>query len=142
VTAQQFEHDAAGEISHACYVASNGRRAARALGQWCRRFELAEPEFQVLWQLQVEATSGFDQTTMARRLAYSPAQVSATVERLRAQGWIVQQATEGDRRRNRWHLTETGGRLVAEMLSAVTELRSELLKVGGNAATSVQKEAA
>jgi DNA-binding MarR family transcriptional regulator len=142
LTAPLFEPDSADEVDHACHVAADGRRAARALAQWCRRFALSEPEFQVLWLLRIDASGGFDQTTLARRLAYSPAQVSSTVERLRVQGWIVQQAIEGDRRRNLWHLTPLGSGVIADMLCAASDLHSELLKVGDHGATSSRKEAA
>jgi DNA-binding MarR family transcriptional regulator len=142
LTANSQQPDAGDEVGRVCHVAANGRRAARALGQWCRRFEMTEPEFQVLWLLQIEATGGFDQTTLARRLAYSPAQVSATVERLRTQGRIIQHAIEGDRRRNLWHLTTVGSGIIAEMLLAAPDLRSELLRVGDRIATSSRREAA
>ena len=114
-----------GGVGRACSVAADGRRAARALGQWCEQFQLSEPEFQVLWCLRDKADSGFDQTTLARRLAYSTAQVSATVEKLRARGWITQQAADRDRRRNLWHLSAAGGGMIVEMLRAAPELRWE-----------------
>lgn len=142
MTANSQEPDAGNEVGRACYFAVDGRRAARALGQWCRRFEITEPEFQVLWLLQLESTGGFDQTTLARRLAYSPAQVSATVERLRTHGRIIQHAIEGDRRRNLWRLTATGSAILTEMLSAAPDLHSELLKSGARITTSSRREAA
>jgi DNA-binding MarR family transcriptional regulator len=121
-----LDSDAARSLERACSAAADGRRAARALGQWCDRFALGEPEFQVLWTLRDLAGGGFDQTMLARRLAYSPAQVSATVERLRARGWIAQQAIEGDRRRNLWCLSAAGNSAVIEMLQAAQELRWEV----------------
>jgi DNA-binding MarR family transcriptional regulator len=142
LTAPFHESDARGEVGRACNIAADGRRAVRALGQWCQRFEITEPEFQVLWCLRNEANGGFDQTTLARWLAYSPAQVSSTVERLRTRGWIAQQIVDGDRRRNMWRLTASGGSLVAEMLHATAELQSELLRIGDCKATSPRREAA
>ena len=112
-------------MGRACGLAADGRRAARALSQWCERFALSEPEFQVLWCLRSGMGAGFDQTMLAKRLVYSPAQVSSTVERLRTRSWIAQQAVTGDRRRNHWHLTEAGARVVREMLSADRELHVE-----------------
>jgi DNA-binding MarR family transcriptional regulator len=114
-----------GGVGRACSVAADGRRAARALGHWCERFQLSEPEFQVLWCLRDRVGGGFDQTTLARRLAYSTAQVSATVEKLRARGWIMQQAANGDRRRNLWHLSTAGSGMIVEMLRVAHELRWE-----------------
>ena len=126
MTAPIPQSDATSSLERACSAAADGRRAARALGQWCDRFALGEPEFQVLWTLRDLAGGGFDQTMLARRLAYSPAQVSATVERLRARGCIAQQAIEGDRRRNLWCLSDAGKIAVSEMLRAAHELRLEL----------------
>jgi MarR family transcriptional repressor of emrRAB len=100
-----------------------GRRAARALGQWCRQFGLSEPEFQVLWVLRAIPEDGLDQATLAGRLALSPAQVSATVERLRTQGWIAQHNVPGDRRRHLWQLTPVGGALLRQMLTDTEALR-------------------
>ncbi len=79
----------------------------------------------MLWSLREIAGDGFDQTMLARRLAYSPAQVSATVERLRLRGWIAQQPAEGDRRRNLWHLSAAGSGAILEMLHAAHALRWE-----------------
>jgi DNA-binding MarR family transcriptional regulator len=110
-------------VGRACAAAADGRRAARALAQWCERFALTEPEFQVLWCLRGGDGSGFDQTTLARRLAYSTAQVSATVEKLRGRGWIAQRAAGNDRRRNLWHLSTDGASIVAAMVQAAHELR-------------------
>ena len=95
-------------------------------GSGAQRFTLSEPEFQVLWCLRCGVTSGFDQTKLAKRLAYSPAQVSSTVERLRVRGWIAQQSASGDRRRNLWHLSEAGGNVVREMLQTAHELRVDV----------------
>src|SRR3954468_4770928 len=118
VTAPPPDFDGACAVGRACFAAADGRRAARALGHWCERFSLNEPEFQVLWCLRNSVGIGFDQTMLAKRLAYSPAQVSSTVERLRVRGWIAQQSASGDRRRNLWHLTDAGGDIVRQMLQA------------------------
>jgi len=114
---------AAQHVGRVCHTAADGRRAARALAQWCERFGLSEPEFQVLWSLREGAASDFDQTTLVKRLAFSPAQVSSTVERLRARGWISQRAASGDRRRNLWYLSAAGSDVIGEMLQAALELR-------------------
>lgn len=127
MTAPLSEFEAVGNVGRACYAAADGRRAARALSQWCERFDLSEPEFQILWCLREGTVSGgFDQTTLAKRLAFSAAQVSATVEKLRARGWISQRASDGDRRRNLWHLSAEGGGAIIEMLRVANELRLEL----------------
>ena len=94
----------------------DGRRAMRALAVWARRFDLSEPEFLVLWCLRGTNAEGVDQTTIAHWLALSPAQVSATVERLRAEGSIVREAAAGDRRRHVWQLSANGRDKLIEML--------------------------
>jgi DNA-binding MarR family transcriptional regulator len=101
-----------------CRTAAEGRRAARALAEWAQRFELGEPDAQVLWCLRRGPAGGLDQTTLAKQLACSPAQVSATVERMRSRGWITPWQRPGDRRRNLWRLSPDGNRLVDEMLAA------------------------
>jgi DNA-binding MarR family transcriptional regulator len=108
--------DAAWPIARACQMVVAGRRAARALADWARRFELSESEFLVLWCVADAAAEGVDQITIAQLLALSPAQVSATVERLRVVGYIVQQAVPGDRRRHLWRLSEAGRNRSTAML--------------------------
>ncbi len=112
-------------IELTCRTAIDGRRAARALAQWTQSFELGEAEFQLLWCLRAELGDGRDQTTLARELAISPAQVSAAVERMRAKGWICQQVAVGDRRRHLWQLSTAGQSLLDEMLARAAELRYE-----------------
>jgi DNA-binding MarR family transcriptional regulator len=65
---------------------------------------------------------GLDQTTLAKKLACSPAQISATVERMRSRGWIEARQTPGDRRRNLWQRTTSGNRLLEQMLAAASQL--------------------
>lgn len=113
-------------VGNVCFAAAEGRRAARALTHWCQRLELGEPEFQVLWCLRDNFVGGFDQTSLVRRLAFSPAQVSAIVERLRSRGWILQQPASSDRRRNLWHLSQLGSSVVAALLKSAHELRPDL----------------
>jgi DNA-binding MarR family transcriptional regulator len=130
-------------VGRVCHMAVDGRRSARALGQWCERFALSEPEFQVLWCLRDGLIGGFDQTTLAKLLAFSAAQVSATVEKLRARGWIAQHAVGGDRRRNLWHLSVEGGDVIIEMLRVAHELSIEPQLLVGQMATVVsEREAA
>jgi DNA-binding MarR family transcriptional regulator len=112
-------------IARACQTVVDGRRAARALADWAGRFDLSEPEFQVLWCLRDAIATGVDQTTIAHWLALSPAQVSATVERLRAEGCIVQQALPGDRRRRQWQLSAAGRATLNEMLRNAGSLRQD-----------------
>jgi len=105
-----------------CRTAANGRRAVRALADWAQRFGLGEPEFQVLWSLRWSHEAGLDQTSLAKSIACSPAQVSATVERIRLRGWIAQRHSPSDRRRNLWQLTAEGNQLLDQMLVASSAL--------------------
>ena len=125
-TARTAADPAVARIGFTCRTAVGGRGAVRALAEWARRFNLSEPEFQILWCLRSPALEGLDQSTLARRLAYSPAQVSATVERLRAAGWIVQRQAQRDRRRHLWQLSETGRNHLNEMLAAAGYLCFDL----------------
>src|SRR5262245_8541373 len=95
-------------IDEACRVASAGRSAGRTIAAWARAFELGEPELQLLWCLHQDAGEGVDQTTIAQRLVFSPAQVSSLVERLRKLGWIEQRPMASDRRRHLWRLSGEG----------------------------------
>jgi DNA-binding MarR family transcriptional regulator len=106
-----------------CHAAIDGRRAARLLASWSNRFGLGEPDLQVLWTLRRAAPASLDQSTLAGRLVISPAQVSATVERLRAGKWIEQSPNLADRRRNLWHLTADGQRMLERILAAAQGLR-------------------
>ena len=69
-----------------CRSAIEGRRAARCSQPGRGSSTCGEPELQLLWCLRQEPGDGVDQTTIAQRLAFSPAQVSARVERLRRTG--------------------------------------------------------
>ncbi len=111
--------DVALRIERMCQAAVEGRLASRALALRAKSFGLGEPELQLLWCLWQKPGDGTDQTTIARRLAFSPARVSTTVERLRADGFIVQHSTPGDRRRHRWRLSDDGQALVRQMLAHV-----------------------
>jgi DNA-binding MarR family transcriptional regulator len=129
-------------VDQACQAAIEGRRSIRALSQWCEIFALSDSEFQVLWLLRLWAPAGADQTRLARHLAFSPAQVSALIEKLRSRGWIEPEATE-DRRRRIWHLAPGGGDLMKAMLGAATELHMEMLsQLPLHSANEPQREAA
>ncbi len=109
-------------VDDVCCAATHGRSASRALAQWCRRFELNEPEFQVLWLLRDNSANGVDQTTLSQRLVSSPAQMSSVVERCAARGWIARQPSANDRRRHLWYLSAAGHSVVIQMLLAADEL--------------------
>ena len=131
----RISEDAAGRFSAASVVVRHihetsqlvidGRRAARALAEWAQRFQVGEVEFQLLWCLRSVSSDGLDQTSLARKLAISPAQVSAIVEHARARDWIYQPSAASDRRRRVWQLSARGRELLEHMLSAAALLRFE-----------------
>jgi DNA-binding MarR family transcriptional regulator len=118
------------QVDHACTVAIGGRRAARTIAEWSKRLGLTEAEFQILWRLRLAPNAGFDQTSLANALAFSPAQISASIERLRANGRICPTGTIADRRRHHWQLSATGCELLEQMLVAAKLLQC---KPGGEA---------
>lgn len=118
VTARQFERT--------CRAVVEGRRAARALASWSKPFELNESDLQVLWALHLATPDRLNQSLLAGLLVVSPAQMSVTVERLRARNWIEQLPTGGDRRRNHWQLTADGQRLLARVMAAAARRPHEL----------------
>ena len=98
-----------------------------------RRFALSEAEFRLLWQLHRyedprnrwgpshPSANGpaLDQTSLRAELALSPAQISALIERLRAQGWITRKVDPGDRRRQLMQLTEQGHNQLKKVLAHI-----------------------
>jgi DNA-binding MarR family transcriptional regulator len=107
-----------GPVGQTCRTAVDGRRAAKVLAQWSAPFQLTEPELQILWCLDESAANGVDQTTLATRLAFSPAQVSACVEKLRARGLISQFEVPGDRRRRLWRCSASGSEVLKKIVQA------------------------
>lgn len=106
-------------LERLCCAAVEGRCASRELAAWAKTCGLNEAALEVLCCLRHEPGDAVDQATLAERLALSPAQISATVERLRAAGWIAQKPMAGDRRRHPWQLTKSGRALLAEVDSCI-----------------------
>jgi DNA-binding MarR family transcriptional regulator len=107
-----------------CQAAIDGRRAAKSLGALSKQYQLTEAEFEILWCLRELACSGLDQTTLAGRLAFSPAQISACVEKLRVRGLIAHQEAAGDRRRHLWRLTCEASELLKKIAIAAGSAES------------------
>jgi DNA-binding MarR family transcriptional regulator len=134
---QFAENDPAARLERACTAAASGRRAARALAEWTKRFGLTEAEFQLLWRLRSASADGPNQATLAGTLAFSPAQISAIVERVRQRGLIFEQSASGDRRRHHWQLSIAGRQLLNQMLDAATSFcdqaaESEIASAGAS----------
>lgn len=125
--------DAAARVDEACHSAIVGRRAARLVAEWGKRLRLTEAELQILWRLSSSPVGGLDQTALANALAFSPAQISASVERLRARGCVCPTATVADRRRRHWQLADAG----RELLQRLTITASPPTRPQGQASPSV-----
>jgi DNA-binding MarR family transcriptional regulator len=110
-------------VGETCQAAINGRRAVKTLAHWARLFQLSESELQILWHLRWAAGGGVDQTTLANRLAFSPAQVSACVEKLRSRGLISHREIAGDRRRRLWQPSDDGNDVLQKIVQAAGLLR-------------------
>ena len=129
------------QVEQTCCAAIEGRRAARLLADWVRRFELSETEFQVLWCLRAASDAGLDQKTLATALAFSAAQISALIERLRSRGWTSQQSVPDDRRRHLWRLSDSGQQQLETMLDGAAILHcAQIADISERASSS--KEAA
>ena len=107
-------------VGYLCQIAIDGRRAVRTLTQLSDPLQLSESEFQILWFLSSSAAPGVDQTTLATRLALSPAQVSACVEKLRVRGLIAHCEVGGDRRRHLWQLSAAGNDTLQKVVQAAS----------------------
>jgi len=121
-------------------AAVEGRRAGKALSAWTRRFQVTEAEFQLLWSLNTTPQVGYTQIALARELAFSPAQISVVVERLRNRGWICQHHAQGDRRQHVWRLSVTGQSLLEEILCQADVLHDAPCFAAANVA-HLQQEA-
>lgn len=133
----------AAQVTCLCGVATTGRRASRVIAKWVKRFELSEAEFQLLWRLSSAPVNGLDQTALSKTLAFSPAQISSTVERLRARGWICARGDTADRRRNHWLLTNVGQeRLISILIAAPQQVESIVNREDGGSNGASGQEAA
>jgi DNA-binding MarR family transcriptional regulator len=119
------EGDTVEHVDRTCLMAVHGRRAARVVAEWAKRFGLSEPEFQLLWRLRSAPVDGCNQTALAASLAFSPAQISASVERLRALGYLCLSQSSTDRRRRQWQLSSAGRERLDQVLLAAALQRSQ-----------------
>lgn len=100
----------------------------RALADALSQAQLSENEFLVLAAYEAHENPP-SQRELADRLAVSPAQISAIVERLRQRTWIDSQRDPHDRRRQQWSLTEAGVQVVHAAGEAITARWTELDEV-------------
>jgi len=102
-----------------CRSIAAGRTLARQLAVALRDYQLSEAEFRLLWLLSEVTERGTEQNVLAKRLGLSPAQVSATVEKLRGQQVIALVVDPADRRRKLWQLTPSGSKRLQPILAAL-----------------------
>jgi DNA-binding MarR family transcriptional regulator len=129
-------------VDRTCTIAIRGRSAARLVAEWAKQSGLTEAELQLLWRLRSAPAEGFDQTALASALEFSPAQISASVERLRARGHICPSEAARDRRRRRWHLSVTGRDVLETVLHAARSSRQSPDNEFTNGAISGSREEA
>jgi DNA-binding MarR family transcriptional regulator len=115
---------AVARVDAACRRVTDGKLAARDLIRWLATAGVSESEFRLLWAL-FQCCGTPDQADLAAQLAVSAAQVSVVVERLQSDGLIVGTADPGDRRRQLWRLSPTGGTLVHAVLAQVAAAGKE-----------------
>ena len=98
------------------------RQLRRLLAERVARWELSDSEMLILWLCGQPGKSGKVQGELALALGISPAQTSALVEGLRKRGFLEQERSPLDRRRQIWRLSHTGDALLGEMGAAIADL--------------------
>lgn len=98
------------------------RQLRRLLAERVARWELSDSETLILWLCWRPGKSGRVQGELAAALGISPAQTSALVEGLRKRGFLGQERSPLDRRRQIWRLTASGEALLESMGTAITDL--------------------
>ncbi|MCC9606386.1 MarR family winged helix-turn-helix transcriptional regulator [Blastopirellula sp. JC732] len=101
------------------------RLVRRALAEALSDAQLSENEFLVLAAYD-DVANPPSQRQLADRLAVSPAQISAIVERLRQREWIDAQRDPHDRRRQQWRLTDAGVEVIHTAGAAIAARWSKL----------------
>jgi DNA-binding MarR family transcriptional regulator len=98
------------------------RQLRRLLAERVARWELSDSEMLILWLCWQPGKLGRVQGDLASALGISPAQTSALVEGLRKRGYLLQERSPLDRRRQIWRLSAEGESLLEEMGAAISDL--------------------
>ena len=88
-------------------------------------FDITPVQFALLNTLL--GTSGTDQITLAKAVAFDPATSGSVIARLEAKGWVRRQADEQDRRRKLLFVTEEGVQALQAMQEAVGRAQQRIL---------------
>ncbi len=94
-----------------------GRQLRRNLNQQLAGAAVNDVEFLLLWNCYRYGDRDPGQGELATTLAWSKAQISATVESLRQRDLLECYRPKKDRRRQHWKLTDGGQQLIEELLS-------------------------
>lgn len=85
---------------------------------------LGEADTMVLLRCASAEDRGVAQVQLAEQTGFSPAQISGAVERLRTSGLLDRHRPSDDRRRQHWHLTDSGRQ---RLTSALKELAPQTI---------------
>jgi DNA-binding MarR family transcriptional regulator len=102
------------------------RSIRRALGEAAKPIGLNETQALLLYFCH-DAPAGRAQRELADMLGMSPAQVSGLVEQLRSRGLMEGRRPPNDRRRQVWHLTESGQAVLDQLMTSLTPWATELM---------------
>lgn len=108
--------DAVELISMAIEMASCEKTMRAAIAQVVAPFNLSENAFFILILCHQNLRKTLSQSSLAKMVGISPAQLSHLVEQLRQDDWIHPQRDPHDRRRQYWTLTDNGRQRLEEIL--------------------------
>lgn len=110
---------------HLAQRASNaGRALRRLLADAAAPHELTDAELLVIWLCADQ--QGVVQGELAEAIGVSPAQMSGVADGLKRRGLLDMQRSTVDRRRQVWHPTGEGRRMLAAVCPRLTELAAKL----------------
>ena len=107
-------------------LTASGRILRRALAPVAAQRQLSESQLWLLLACCRAPTEGLGQSQLASRLAASPAQISAQVERLRAGGLVEARRDQSDRRRQFWRPTPAGEAAIRQVLMSIADWAADM----------------
>jgi len=88
-------------------------------------FDLTPVQFAAL--VQIQASPGLDQATLAGLIAYDRTTIGGVVDRLVQKGWVARDVSGRDRRARELRITEEGRAVMARVEPAVQEAQRIML---------------